>query len=215
MNVVIIGGGTKGKFGNDLVNRLRDEGHAVYILSHRSNGTNDPKQVIAKFSDIEDVLSSFDKLTEDLDTIDLFLYNSNGDPYVSNANSFTSTAKFSKLQWDNALNISAVVPYNLMVRALSKMNDTSKLVYMATGLATDFTRKTFTQYAGYAGMKALMIHLMIGFAHHNDKGAIVSILSPHFDYDNREHYNSVFDNTCKYIFNLSKEHNGKIKQIYQ
>ena len=74
-----------------------------------------------------------------------------------------------------------------MVRALSKMNENSKLVYMATGLATDFTRTNFTQYAGYAGMKALMVHLMLGFAHHNDKGAIVSILSPHFDYENREY----------------------------
>lgn len=214
MNVVIIGGGTKGKFGNDLVNRLRSEGHDVYIISHRNNGTNDPKQVVAKFSDLDALLSAFDKLTEHLDTIDLFLYNSNGAPYVSEKEAFTSTATFSKLLWDNALNVSAVVPYNLMVRALSKMNENSKLVYMATGLATDFTRTKFTQYAGYAGMKALMVHLMLGFAHHNDKDSIVSILSPHFDYEHREHYNSVFENTYKYILNLSKEHNGKIKQIY-
>lgn len=214
MNVVIVGGGTKGKFGNDYVNRLRDEGNDVYVLSHRDNGTADPKQMVTNFIDIDKVVEAFETLTIDLDTIDLFVYNSNGDSYLSREQSFTSTSTFNKFLWDKALNISAAVPYNLTVKALSKMNANSKIVYMATGLATDFNRATFTQYAGYAGMKALMVHLMIGFAHHNDKDAIVSILSPHFDYDNKENYDGVFERICNYIANLSKEHNGKIKYVY-
>jgi nucleoside-diphosphate-sugar epimerase len=75
MNVVVVGGGEKGKFGNDLVNRLRDEGHDVYILSHKLNGTNDPKQVAVDFTNLELVLDTFEKLVSHLDTIDLFLYN--------------------------------------------------------------------------------------------------------------------------------------------
>ena len=59
-----------------------------------------------------------------------------------------------------------------------------------------------------------MTHLMLGFANHNDKGAIVSILSPHFDYSNKEHYNNVFERICKYVQTLSKEHNGKIVQFH-
>jgi NAD(P)-dependent dehydrogenase (short-subunit alcohol dehydrogenase family) len=214
MNVIVVGGGTKGKFGNDLVNRLRSEGHDVYILSHRSNGTNDAKQAIANFNNIQNVVETFERLTNHLDTIDLFLYNSNGRSYINGEQSFTSTASFSIDRWYSSLNIVAAIPYMLIVKALSKMNENSKILYMATGLAINFNRVEHTEYAGYAGGKALMTHLMLGFAHHNDKGSIVSILSPHFDYENREHYNSVFENTYKYILNLSKEHNGTIKQIY-
>jgi nucleoside-diphosphate-sugar epimerase len=216
MNVVIIGGGEKGKFGNDLVNRLRNEGHDVYILSHKLNGTNDPKQMSVDFTKLELVLDTFEKLISHLDTIDLFLYNTSGKSHLLNQErSFTSTAEFDLVAWQNSLNIVATVPYNLIVKALSKMNENSKIFYMATGLATNFDRTEYTKFAGYAGGKALMIHIMLGFAHHNDKGAIASILSPHFDYDNKKHYDSVFESICKYITNITKEQNGKIVEFYR
>jgi NAD(P)-dependent dehydrogenase (short-subunit alcohol dehydrogenase family) len=214
MNVVIVGGGTKGKFGNDLVNRLRSEGHDVYILSHRDNGTNDPKQVVADFKDMQSVIDAYEKLTNHLDTIDLFLYNSNGRSYLNNEHAFTSGAIFNNIEWQLSLNIAISIPYNLIIKALSKMNDTSKLIYMATGLATNYNRTEFTEYSGYAGSKAYMTHLMLGFANHNDKGSIVSILSPHFNYDDKDHYNNVFERICNYIQFLSKELNGKIVQFH-
>jgi nucleoside-diphosphate-sugar epimerase len=211
MNVVVVGGGEKGKFGNDLVNRLRDEGHDVYILSHKLNGTNDPKQVAVDFNNLELVLDAFEKLVSHLDTIDLFLYNTGKKSYwLNREESFTSTAEFDLKAWRNYLNTVSTVPYNLIVKALSKMNENSKIFYMATGLATNFDRTEYTKHAGYAGGKALMIHIMLGFAHHNDKGAIVSVLCPHFDYNNKEHYDSVFEGICKYIANITKEQNGKI-----
>ena len=216
MNVVVVGGGEKGKFGNDLVNRLRNEGHDVYILSHKLNGTNDPKQVSVDFTKLALVLDTFEKLTSHLDTIDLFLYNtSDKSHWLNQEESFTSTANFDMVAWQNSLNTVSTVPYNLIVKALSKMNENSKIFYMATGLATAFDRTEYTKYAGYAGGKALMIHIMLGFAHHNDKGAIVSVLSPHFDYNNKEHYNGVFERICKYIANITKEQNGKIVKFYQ
>jgi len=214
MNVVIVGGGTKGKFGNDLVNRLRDEGHDVYILSHRNNRTNDPKQSSVNFSNYQSVLDEFENLINHLDTIDLLLYNSNGHTYLSNKQSFTSTASFNLEAWNNSLSVAVTVPYNLIVKALAKMNENSKIFYMATGLAINFDRTEYTEYAGYAGGKALMTHLMLGFAHHNDKGAIVSILSPHFDYNNKEQYNNVFERIHNYIMNITKEQNGKIVQFH-
>ena len=217
MNVVVVGGGKKGKFGNDLVNRLRDEGHDVYVLSHKLNGTHDPKQVAVDFTNLELVLDTFEKLISHLDTIDLFLYNSNDNSHwLNRKKSFTSNAPdFSMVDWQNSLNIVSTVPYNLIVKALSKMNENSKIFYMATGLATDFDRTEYTKYAGYAGGKALMIHIMLGFAHHNDKGAIVSVLCPHFDYNNRERYDSVFEGICRYIANVTKQQNGKIVKFYQ
>ena len=216
MNVVVVGGGEKGKFGNDLVNRLRNEGHDVYILSHKLNGTNDPKQVSVDFTKLALVLDTFEKLTSHLDTIDLFLYNtSDKSHWLNQEESFTSTANFDMVAWQNSLNTVSTVPYNLIVKALSKMNENSKIFYMATGLATAFDRTEYTKYAGYAGGKALMIHIMLGFAHHNDKGAIVSVLCPHFDYNNKEHYNGVFERICKYIANITKEQNGKIVKFYQ
>jgi nucleoside-diphosphate-sugar epimerase len=211
MNVVVVGGGEKGKFGNDLVNRLRNEGHDVYILSHKLNGTNDPKQVSVDFTNLALVLDTFEKLTSHLDTIDLFLYNtSDKSHWLNQEESFTSTANFDMVAWQNSLNTVSTVPYNLIVKALSKMNENSKIFYMATGLATAFDRTEYTKYAGYAGGKALMIHIMLGFAHHNDKGAIVSVLCPHFDYNNKERYDSVFEGICRYIANITKEQNGKI-----
>jgi nucleoside-diphosphate-sugar epimerase len=49
MNIVVIGGGKPGKFGNDFCNRARSEGHDVYVISHKDYGTNDPKHIVADF----------------------------------------------------------------------------------------------------------------------------------------------------------------------
>jgi hypothetical protein len=67
---------------------------------------------------------------------------------------------------------------------------------------------------GYAGFKGIQNHLMIGLAHHNDKGAIVTCVAPHFEYDDAEKYKTVLNTTYEYITQLTKEHNGKIRLVW-
>ena len=57
-------------------------------------------------------------------------------------------------------------------------------------------------------------HLMIGLAYHNDKEAIVTCIAPYFPYEDNELYNSVLNNTYKYITTLTTESNGKIRGIW-
>ena len=43
MNIVVFGGGEPGKFGNDFCLLARQQGHNVFILSHRDYATGDPQ----------------------------------------------------------------------------------------------------------------------------------------------------------------------------
>jgi hypothetical protein len=51
MNIVVIGGGEPGKFGNDFCIRAKREGHNVFILSHQDYSTQDPQHYYTDFSE--------------------------------------------------------------------------------------------------------------------------------------------------------------------
>ena len=54
MNICVIGGGgPTGKFGRDFCDRARDEGHNVYVLSHKNHKQTDHRQMWANFKNIE------------------------------------------------------------------------------------------------------------------------------------------------------------------
>jgi hypothetical protein len=93
------------------------------------------------------------------------------------------------------------------------MSAGSKIVFLTTRMALEFERIEYTEFAGYAGLKAAQTHLMIALAHHNDRGALVSSVSPHFQYDDRSKYEAVFRRVCDYILEFDQTQNGKIKVI--
>lgn len=218
MNICVIGGGgSKGRFGRDFCDRARDQGHNVYVLSHRDHNHNDPRQLWASFDDLDNVLTRFVQLIEPIDHIDIFIYSSTSDvgsfPHLSRH--FKSTTKVDYANgWHNTIDIHATIPHLLCVAALNKMSDTSKLVFMVSGLAMHFDRDDWTETVGYAAGKAAQIFLMLAFSAHNDCNAISTAISPHFDYTNPDHYGIIFNKVYDHILNMDRMQNGKIKNFY-
>lgn len=216
MNIVVIGGGQPGRFGNDFCNRARAEGHDVYVISHKDYGTNDPKQIVADFANVEEFLEKFKNLINHLDKIDILLYNSSShtQTYPMNPYLLTSNGEVSITAWEQSLRLHAIIPHVLSIEALKKMSETSAIVFMTTGMSRHVTRTEWTDMVGYAGFKGIQNHLMIGLAHHNDKGAIVTCVAPHFPYDDADKYKIILNTAYEYITQLTKENNGKIRLIW-
>ena len=214
MNIVVFGGGEPGKFGNDFCNLAREQGHNVFILSHRDYATGDPQHAHADCDNRQSVVEAFNRLTQSIDCIDIFVYNGRMDGYPGQPQNFTSNAIVNTQAWNTNLYITVILAHVLSVEALKKMSAGSKLVFLTTGMAMKFDRDDYTQMAGYAGIKAAQTHLMIALAHHNDRGAIACSVSPHFQYDDRPKYEVVFRKVYDYILGFDQTQNGKIKTIH-
>jgi NAD(P)-dependent dehydrogenase (short-subunit alcohol dehydrogenase family) len=212
MNIVVIGGGEPGKFGNDFCVRAKSEGHNVYILSHQDYGTQDPNHYHTDFSERQLVVDAFRTMTADVENIDIFLYNTHTASYPNHADLFKSTAQISSFWWSQGIYYNVALAHVLSVEALKKMSAGSKLVFMASRMGIDFDRTEYTEYAGYAGLKAAQIHLMIALSHHNDKGAIATTVCPHFPYDEPGKYPPVLEKVYDYILNFTE--NSKVKIIH-
>lgn len=214
MNIVVFGGGEPGKFGNDFCNLAQQQGHNVFILSHRDYATGDPQHAHVDCNQRELVVEAFNRLTQSINNIDIFLYNGRMDGYPGNIEDFKSTANVSSQAWNNNLYITVILAHVLSIEALKKMSAGSKIVFLTTGMAVKFDRTDYTEMAGYAGIKAAQTHLMISLAHHNDRAAIACSISPHFPYEDRTAYNIVFRKVYDYILEFDQTQNGKIKTIH-
>jgi hypothetical protein len=214
MNIVVFGGGEPGKFGNDFCRMARREGHNVFILSHKDYANGDPQHMHTECRERQYVVEDFNRLTESIDHIDIFLYNGRMDGYPGWPEHFKSTAKVSSDMWYNNLHFTVILPHILSIEALKKMSEGSKIVFLTTGLATELDRTKWTELAGYAGLKAAQNHLMIALANHNDRGAFVCSISPHFPYEDRNRYNIVCRKVYENILGFNSKQNGKIKVIH-
>jgi NAD(P)-dependent dehydrogenase (short-subunit alcohol dehydrogenase family) len=218
MNICVIGGGrAKGRFGRDFCDRARVEGHNVYVLSHKDYNLNDPRHLWADFNNHNDVVAKFAQLIESIDHIDIFIYNTTSDsgsfPHLDRH--FQSTTNGDLAQgWHDTVDLHAVIPHMLCVAALNKMSATSKLVFMVTGLAMYFNRTEWNEQVGYASGKAAQIFLMLAFSTFNDRKAISTAISPHFDYTNPVNYEIVFNKAYDHILDMNQNQNGKIKSLY-
>jgi len=218
MNICVIGGGgVKGRFGRDFCDRARAEGHNVYVLSHKDYNLNDPRHLWADFNNHNDVVAKFAQLIESIDHIDIFIYNTTSDsgsfPHLDRHFQSTTNGDFAK-GWHDTVDLHAVLPHMLCVAALNKMSATSKLVFMVTGLAMYFNRTEWTEHVGYASGKAAQIFLMLAFSTFNDRKAISTAISPHFDYTNPVNYEIVFNKAYDHILDMNQNQNGKIKSLY-
>lgn len=214
MNIVVFGGGEPGKFGNDFCTLAREQGHNVFILSHKDYATGDPQHSYTNVNDRQSVANDFNRLTQSIDHIDIFVYNGRMDGYPGIPDDYKSTANVSSELWNGNLYITVILAHVLSIEALKKMSTGSKLVFLTTGMAMKFDRDDYTEMAGYAGIKAAQTHLMISLAHHNDRGAIANSISPHFPYEDRTAYNIVFRKVYDYILEFDQTQNGKIKTIH-
>lgn len=213
-NIVVVGGITPKKFGHEFVTRARSQGHRVKVLTWRPPNQSLPDTDWGDFHDLQHVVSQFNSLVQDLDHIDILLYNANGESYPYNSSFFTSTCQPLDVKaYHNGLDVQVVVPHALSLAALAKMDHTSSLVFMTTGMALDHKRTGWTHLSGYAGSKSWQTHLMLAFAHNNDKQAISVAISPFFDYQNPERCTATIDRAVNLITNLNSEHNGQILHL--
>ncbi len=217
MNIVIIGGGRPQHFGNDLALRAEQQGHDVRILSHKDYGVNNPKHLYADMDrSNQPAIDTFQRLTADLTHIDLFLYNTVSGAGPWNEQDFTTQSRrIPERDWLYNLRINVILPYELTLLALAKMNNQSKIVYMTTGRSYNMQDDNPPFIASYYGAKAWANHVMKSFAHYNDRGASAVSVTSHFDYSNPEAYKPVFDRAYDYIVNSQDHHksNGRVITI--
>lgn len=205
MNIVVVGGGTFGRFGNDFVRKARADGHTVKVLSHRTNKDTD---AVINFLDVENAVNGFNTVTQDLTTIDLFLYNTTYKGYPSSSLLFTSAGVIKEKLYMHGFYVQVIIPHSLCIEALKKMNSLSKIIFMTTDVIYDRERTENLEHLSYYGGKAYQHQLMLALAGCNDKDVTVSSVSPYFDYDNTQQYNKSFTRVYEHIF--GKTDNGKV-----
>jgi nucleoside-diphosphate-sugar epimerase len=210
MNIVVIGGGQTGKFGNDVVVKARQQGHRVLVLSHRNYGVSNPDSVVTSFIDIDKTVEDFETLISNVDTIDLLLYNSNNGGYPDSAKDFHSTSVINERRYLQGFRVHVMVPHALSLVAMKKMSKGSRIVFMTTDMIHSKERDKYLELLGYAGGKSYQHHLMLALAHNNDKDVVVSSISPHFDYNDKELYKSVFGKAFEYLMNPNTNLNAKV-----
>lgn len=209
MNIIVLGGGTIGKFGNDFAVKARNEGHRVIIFSHKHNGTNDIDQHVINYNDVNDTRNTFTKVLEQLDSIDIVLINQNGMSYP-NINEHSDHTQVYPDSYYQTINLHAVSTHLLLAAAYPKMHDGSKVSYMSTGLAYRMLAGDQHPYSGYAAIKAFMTHIILGFANNRQKKITYTTVSPHFTYDDIPRYQRIFDNLYTWIFKHDDMYNGKM-----
>lgn len=205
MNIVIVGGGTVGHFGNDFVKQAKSDGHDVRVLSHRiSKDTNER----INFLDIEDSINKFNLVTKDFTNIDILLYNSVYKGVPDDSKQFTSQGKFSEKLYVYGFYVNVIIPHALSNEALKKMDNKSKILFMTTDVIYDRERSENRHKLAYYGGKAYQHQLMLALADCNDKGAKISSISPYFDYNDQLQYKKAFNEVYEHIFGATE--NGKV-----
>ena len=217
MNIVIIGGGQPGHFGNDFALRADGQGHNVRILSHKDHGTDNPHHQSADFDRGNTaVIRQFHTLTGDLSSIDLFIFNTVSGSGPWNREDFTTKSKtFTEQEWMYNLRINVILPYELTIQALKLMHSKSKIVYMTTGRSINPEDSSPPYIASYYGAKAWANHVMKSFSAYNDRGATAISVTSHFDYANPRAYKLVFDRAYEFIIKGIDHtlHNGRVISI--
>jgi hypothetical protein len=210
MNIVVVGGGTFGRFGNDFVRKAKADGHVVRVLSHRT--TKDTDATI-NFLKLEDVVAKFNTITKDLEHIDILLYNSTYKGYPNDSILFTSNGTIKEKLYLHGFYVQVLIPHALAIETLKKATDASKIIFLTTDVIYDRERTENLDHLGYYGGKAYQHQLMLALADCNDKDATVSSISPFFDYENKQKYNETFDVVYKHIFGNTQ--NGKVFDCWE
>lgn len=222
-NVVIIGGGRKS--GRMIADRFRADGDTVRVLSHSPS----PDSVVADFNDNSDVLVKFRKLVNDLDNIDILMYNTNahagpcGSPefkknpdWYSPRQAKNRQAKIEE-QWRKNMQVGMLLPNLIMLAALEKMNNTSVGVFMTTFISYAHLdlENPYTELLSYKAVKAVQNHMMLAFAGHNGVGATFCSVAPHYPYEDPVQLEIAVEKVYQAIRTAGPESNGKFLETFK
>lgn len=216
MNIVVFGGGNVGKFGNDFCLRARSEGHNVIIFSHKSNGTNDKQQYVINYYDMEETEKIIKQVVDELDTIDLVLFNQTGSTYPS-GEAFQMAPDYKEYQY--TLNSHATIIHLFFFLCQNKLTDTCKVINMASNMMIElFEKMPYAPPVGYGAGKAWATHTIQAYATNRKNNITYFTISPSMNYDSEEgknRYPTWFNSLYELIFNSTDECNGKILTAYQ
>ena len=214
MNILIIGpGNSPAKFGGFFLDKAKKDGHKIKTLSH-GVGIVTPDSSYANFRDPEDFKSKLMDLLQDIDRIDLFLYNSNGGGGINSPQQFTAGYYVDVEGWVDSAYIHGICLNIAVSTSLLKMDASSSAVFLSSSASYLINRDNYLQHASYFGFKGIQNQMMRGYAEYNDKGVTFSVFAPHIPYEDPETAEKVMTNLYYRATNLRKEDNGKIIQFY-
>lgn len=207
-NILVVGGGTPDKFGNQFVNKARDDGNRVIVFSHKDHKTNHIDDRYINYDDTKQVKSKCVELVNELPVIDIILFNHNGSGYPS------STIQLFKepnpVEYNQSISRAVTIPHLIIASLYDKLIAGSKVVYMGTAMSLQYEREFYPEGAGYPGAKSYAMHLISTMARCRTKEITFSCMCPYFLYDKPELYKQTFDQTYSYILTHDDSANGKL-----
>ena len=114
-NIVVVGGGAPGKFGNDFVIKAKSEGHNVIVISHRDYGYNDENFMWVNFEGLyyTEYKVVMDKILQKFDKIDILFFNQNGTFYPAHVADIFNPVRIQT--YLTGLNLHIVVPHKIII----------------------------------------------------------------------------------------------------
>ena len=207
-NILVVGGGTPDKFGNQFVNKARDDGNRVIDFSHKDHNTNHIDDRYINYDDIKQVKSKCVELANELPVIDIIVFNQNGSGYPGSATQLFKEPN--PIEYTQTIARAVTIPHLIIASLYENLIAGSKVVYMGTTMALNYEREFYPELAGYPGAKSFGMHLISAMARCRTKEITFSCMCPYFLYDKPELYTHIFNQTCSYILTHDDSVNGKI-----
>ena len=208
MNIVVLGGGTPGKFGNDFVKKARANGHRVIVLSHRDHNTGNTDDRVIDYNNTENTKSIVQQITIDMPSIDLILFNQNGAGYPDTVDQLFSEPVVSR--YSQTMTAHVILPHLIISVLYNNLTEGSKVVFMNSSMAFEYERNHFGAGVGYPAGKSFATHLMTSMARSRTKKVTFSAVCPFFIYNDPVLYGQALTNLYDHIINHDDKFNGKI-----
>lgn len=208
MNIVVLGGGTTGKFGNDFVKKARGEGHRVIVLSHKDHGTGNSDDRVIDYNNLNSSKMTLQTVGQDMPSVDIVLFNQNGGGYPFSVDDLFGHPDIT--QYTRNMAAHAAIPQLIVVTLLNNLHDDSKVVFMSSTMAFEYDRNKAVSMVGYPAGKSFATHLMTSMARTRPKKITFSAICPFFLYHDVEKYQQTLKHLYDYILNHDDTFNGKI-----
>lgn len=207
-NILVVGGGTPGKFGNQFVKKARDDGHRVVNFSHKDHNTGHIDDRHINYNDIRQVKNKCAELSTEMPVIDIILFNQNGAGYPGTVEQLFKEPNL--LEYNQTITRAVTVPHQIIASLYNNLIPGSRVVYMGSTMSFLYERENYTEHVGYPSAKSFAMHLISAMAKGRTKEITFSCMCPYFLYDKPDLYKNIFDQTYSYILTHDDSFNGKI-----